>query len=53
MLSKVIEDNQDLNIPAVIELVREEHADRQDVITGLQNSVGGHWRNKAYYQFVD
>ena len=53
MLSKIVEDNQDLNIPAIIELVREEHPDIQDVITGLQNSVGGHWRSKAYYQFVD
>lgn len=53
MLSKIINDNQNLNIQAIIDLVRDEHPDRQDVIIGLQNSVGGHWKSKAYYQFVD
>lgn len=53
MLSKIINNNQHLNIVAIIEPDKEEHPDRQDVITGLQNAVGGHWRSKAYYQFVD
>jgi hypothetical protein len=52
MLS-IINNNKDLNVQAIIDLVRVEHPDRQDVITGLQNSPVGHWQSKAYYQFVD
>lgn len=49
----ILTDNKDLNIPAIIELVRGQYPDREDVIIGLQNSIAGHWRNKAYFQFVD
>jgi hypothetical protein len=52
-LKKVINSNKELNLQVLIELVMEEHPDRQDVILSLQNSSGGYWSNKAYYQFVD
>ncbi|MBL0051853.1 MAG: hypothetical protein IPP29_10265 [Bacteroidetes bacterium] len=53
MLSKIINNKQELNISAIIELVKDTHPDRADVIIGLQKFVGGHLSSKAYYQFVD
>ena len=46
-------DNRNINLQSIIELVRLEHPDRREVIAGLENSTNGHWRSKAYYQFVD
>jgi hypothetical protein len=51
MLNVITESNT-VNIQAIIELVREQHPERQDVIVGLQNTVRGKWTSKGYYQFV-
>ena len=48
-----ITDNQNLDMQAIIAFVQEQYPDRQDLIAGLQNSTGGHWKGKAYYQFVE
>lgn len=52
MLS-IFDDNHNLNMPVIIKMVMKQYPDRGDVITGLQNSIDGHWRSKAYFQFVD
>ncbi len=48
-----ITDNQNLTMQEIIGLVQEQYPDRQDLIVALNNSNGGHWRDKAYFQFVD
>ena len=52
MTSKIA-DNQDLDMQAIIAIVQEQYPDWQDLVVALQNSIGGHWRGKAYFQFVD
>ena len=42
-----------LNIDEIIDLVRQQAPNRQDIINALTNSSGGHWKSKAYYNFVD
>ena len=37
----------------IIGLVQVQYPDRKDLVLALQKSVGGHWRDKAYFQFVD
>jgi len=52
MLS-ILVDNQNITLPMIIELVKDQYPDREDLIMGLKNAIGGHWSNKAYFQFVD
>ena len=42
-----------ISIGEIIELVIQQEPTRQDIILGLSNCVGGQWRGRAYYQFVD
>ena len=42
-----------INIGEIIELVRQQEPDRQDVIIALQNCKGGHWTSNGYYQFIE
>ena len=42
-----------LNINEIIELVKLQEPNRQDIIIALTNSFGGQWKGKAYYSFVD
>jgi hypothetical protein len=42
-----------VNIKEIIQLVRQQEPNRQDIISALANVVGGHWEDKAYYRFVD
>ena len=42
-----------INIKEIIELVRQQEPNRQDIIIALTNSFGGKWESKAYYKFVD
>ena len=42
-----------ININEIIELVRLQEPNRQDIIITLTNSFGGHWESKTYYKFVD
>ena len=42
-----------INIKEIIELVRHQEPNRQDIIIGLTNSFGGHWESKAYYKFIN
>jgi hypothetical protein len=41
-----------INIKEIIELVRQQEPNRQDIIIALTNSFSGHWESKAYYKFV-
>jgi hypothetical protein len=40
-------------ISELIELVRKQQPERQDIITALTKIVGGYWENEAYYRFVN
>jgi hypothetical protein len=42
-----------ISISEIIELIEQQEPTRQDIILGLLNCVGGQWRGRAYYQFVD
>jgi hypothetical protein len=42
-----------ITIAEIIELVKEQEPEREDVIFALTNAIGGHWESKAYYQFVN
>lgn len=42
-----------INIQEIIELVRQQEPDRQDIIIALQNCKDGRWTSNGYYQFVD
>lgn len=42
-----------VNIEEIIELVRQQEPNRQDLIKALQNCTGGQWASKGYYRFVD
>ena len=42
-----------VNIQEIIDLVKKQEPEREDLIIALNNSKGGHWENKAYYRFVD
>ncbi len=42
-----------ISIAEIIELVKEQKPDRQDVVLALENAIGGHWKSNAYYQFVN
>ena len=42
-----------ININEIIELVKQQEPDRQDIIIALTNTIGGHWESKAYFRFVD
>lgn len=52
-LLSILIDNQIINIPLIIELVREQYPERDDVIEGLKNVASGHWSDRAYFRFVD
>lgn len=42
-----------INIEEIIELVKQQEPDRQDVVQALQNCSGGQWTSNGYYRFVD
>jgi hypothetical protein len=41
-----------ITIAEIIELVKEQQPEREDVIFALTNAIDGHWESKAYYKFV-
>ena len=41
-----------ITIAELIELVKNQEPEREDVIFALINTIGGHWESKAYYKFV-
>ena len=45
--------NELIDIEYLIRLVRQQEAERQDIVSALQNCKGGHWSEKGYYSFVD
>jgi hypothetical protein len=45
--------NQSINIEEIINLVKKQHPDREDISEALKNCKGGFWGSKAYYQFID
>lgn len=42
-----------VTIPELIELVRKQEPERQDIISALTNIAGGNWENKAYFRIVN
>jgi hypothetical protein len=42
-----------INIEEIIELVRQQVPNRQDLIMAFQNCSVGQWTSKAYFRFVD
>jgi hypothetical protein len=42
-----------ITIAEIIELVKEQEPEREDVIFALTNAIGGYWESKAYYKFVN
>lgn len=45
--------NDPINIKEIIELVKQQEPDRQDIIEAIQNASGGQWTSNGYYRFVD
>ena len=42
-----------INIEEIINLVRQQEPDRQDIIEALQKCSVGQWTSNGYYRFVD
>ena len=44
--------NELIDIEYLIRLVRQQEAERQDIVSALQNCKGGNWSENGYYSFV-
>jgi len=42
-----------MQIDELIELVKQQDPNRQDLVIALTNCIGEKWKDKAYFQYVD